>query len=84
MNLILNEKTKMSIESQNKAVLAHLEQGKTITSIEALNLYGCFRLGARIHNLRESGYNIKTNMVKQGEKRFAEYSLDNSKDMVRA
>jgi hypothetical protein len=61
--------------TQNKHILSHLEIGKTITPIEALNLFGSFRLGARIKDLRDMGYAIKTNIKVEGNKHFAEYSL---------
>lgn len=41
--------------SQNKEILDHLKSGKTITPTEALDKFGCFRLGARIKNLRKKG-----------------------------
>lgn len=42
----------MKKESQLNKVKAHLLNGKSITPIEALNLYGTFRLASRIHTLR--------------------------------
>ena len=39
--------------SQAKNILAHLVQHKTITPLEALNQYGCFRLSAVIFNLKK-------------------------------
>ena len=47
------------MESQNKAILEHLTTGKTINSLEALNLFWCFRLAARISNLRQD-HNIES------------------------
>ena len=64
------------MNSQNKQILNHLESGKTITPIDALNLFGCFRLGARIHDLKSEGYDIKTEIRTVNGKRFAEYSLN--------
>jgi hypothetical protein len=37
-----------------------LEKGRTITPLQALNQFGCLRLGARIHDLRSTGMDIKT------------------------
>jgi hypothetical protein len=37
-----------------------LEKGRTITPIGALSQFGCFRLGARIHELRGRGMAIET------------------------
>ena len=54
----------------------HLEDGKPITALEALNLYGCFRLSAHIHTLRnEYGMNIVTNRITRNGKWFAQYTL---------
>lgn len=41
---------------------SHLTSGKTITQLEALGLYGLFRLAARIKELRNKGWNITTEM----------------------
>lgn len=43
----------VSSESQNKQILAHLRQGKTITSLEALNLFHCLRLASRICDIKK-------------------------------
>jgi len=37
-----------------------LEKGRSITPIQALDMFGCFRLGARIWDLRKAGYDIET------------------------
>lgn len=62
--------------SQNKQILAYLQGGRSITPLEALNLFGCFRLGARIAELKSKGYDITTEMVKHNGKRFASYRLN--------
>ena len=38
--------------TQNQLILEHLKEHKTINPIQALELFGCFRLGARIYNLK--------------------------------
>jgi hypothetical protein len=63
------------MESQNLQIRKHLESGKTITPLEALRMYGCLRLGARICDLRQDGLPVKTEIKRNGKKRFAEYSL---------
>lgn len=63
------------MESQNKQILEYLKNGNSITPIEALNLFGSFRLGARIKDLRDGGHNIITELVKDGRKRYAKYYL---------
>ena len=56
-------KKSKKISNQSK-VLAHLVRGKSITPIEALELYGSFRLGALIFNLRADGHKIDTEIAK--------------------
>lgn len=66
-------------ETQCKQILAWLQQGKTITSLDALNLFGCMRLASRIHELRcDYGYDIKSLMVEDPitGKRYAKYWLN--------
>ena len=65
----------MKTESQEKQILNDLLTGCSITPIDALNRYGCFRLGARILSLRQQGFNIITDMVELNGKRFAKYSM---------
>jgi len=55
-------------------ILDHLTS-KPITAMDALNDYGCFRLAARINELRMSGHNIKTEIKNQDGKRYAMYHL---------
>lgn len=62
--------------SQNDAILNHLRQERTITALEALELYGSFRLAARIKDLREAGHIINTDRITVGkQKTVAEYTL---------
>lgn len=63
------------METHNQLIRQHLESGKTITPLEALNRYGCLRLGARIYDLKRDGLPIKTERKTNGKKWFAEYSL---------
>ena len=64
------------IESQNKQIKAWLESGKSLTPLEAINLFNSLRLGARVFDLKNDyGMNIKTEMGEENGKRFARYSL---------
>ena len=45
---------------QSAEILRHLQGGAAITALEALELYGCMRLAARIADLRDMGYVIDT------------------------
>ena len=52
-----------SIKSQKEAVLNHLKEYGSITSMEAIQNYGATRLSAIIFNLRyKDGYDIETHM----------------------
>lgn len=41
-------------------VLKHLKEHGSLSSLEAMNEYGIMRLGARIWDLRDLGYDIET------------------------
>jgi hypothetical protein len=56
-------------------VLNHLRDIGSLTPLEALNEYGCFRLAAHIESLRKDGHRIFTQMVDEGGKKFAKYTL---------
>jgi len=73
MNINPNEK---SSESQCAMIKDWLESGKAIDGMIALNLFGCFRLPSRIHDLKERGMKI-TDRWKTTEsgKRVKEYLL---------
>lgn len=68
----------MDRRSQNEMVLKHLQSGRPLTPLEALEKYGIFRLGARCFDLRQQGHEIVTTMVTKNQKRFAEYRLEKS------
>jgi hypothetical protein len=62
--------------TQTQQILNHLQEGKSITPLEALQLYGCLRLGARIYNIKKLGYEVNTKIKAVGQhKHVAEYSL---------
>jgi hypothetical protein len=62
--------------SQNKQIADYLSKGKKLTPIDALNKFGCFRLAARIAELRNDGMNIITTSIKlKNKKLVAQYSL---------
>jgi hypothetical protein len=63
--------------SQTELVLKHLRVGKSLTPIDALVEYGCFRLAAIVHILKRDGWNIETFIVKDkiNKKRYAKYVM---------
>ena len=57
-------------------IIAWLKKGYSITQLEALKMFGCFRLASRVHDLRERGYNIKAcRITTPTGKRVCEYVL---------
>ena len=68
--------------SQKAAILNYLLTGKSLSQLEAAEMFGCWRLGARCYDLREDGYRIETEMVTNEStgKRFARYYM--SKDEI--
>ena len=62
--------------SQNKQIADYLKKGKKLTTIDALNKFGCFRLASRINDLRNDGMNITTKIIKlDNKKQVAQYSI---------
>jgi hypothetical protein len=43
---------------QNARILAHLQSGRTLTALEALEWFKCFRLASRVCDLRKAGYTM--------------------------
>ena len=64
-------------QTQLEAVMDYLAEGKSLTALQALKYFGCFRLAAIIHVLRKEGVPIVTHMVKDGRSRngYARYQL---------
>ena len=66
--------------SQEGKILRRLMAGRSITPLEAMRELGCYRLGARICDLRREGFNIITIMKEETKDdgtvcRFASYKL---------
>lgn len=67
--------------SQTEQILKHLKGGRSITALEALITYNCFRLGARIWELKQMGYAVESHIIKRNGKRFSLYRLAEVKDV---
>ena len=50
----------MNPKNQKEAVIYHLKQFQTITSLQAISEYGATRLSHIIYKLRKEGYNIES------------------------
>jgi len=61
--------------SQSTKIRNHLQAGKTLTSIQALDKFGCWRLAARIGELRQRGMEIHTIIIERGNKSYAKYKM---------
>ena len=65
--------------SQSQAILDYLQSGHVLTPLEALQKFGCFRLAARVHDLRAAGHNIVGHTVDTGSgKKVAQYHLQST------
>jgi hypothetical protein len=67
------------MEAQNKRIRQYLESGKKLTPLDALHAFNCFRLSARVNDLKHEGLNIETEMIEimsDGKKKHvAKYSI---------
>ena len=68
--------------SQNKMILGWMSDGNSITAIEALEKFRCFRLAARINDLKNKKIKIKKDMIKINNniKRVAKYYIEQAKN----
>ncbi len=64
-----------SSPSQANDILRYMESGHSITPLDALHLFGCMRLGARIFELKQRGIQIITAPVYINSKHVASYRL---------
>jgi len=61
---------------QTEWLLDRLKEGRRVTAIDALDGCGCFRLAARIKDLRDAGHHIETQTIElPNGKHVAQYHL---------
>lgn len=67
----------MKHASQNKRIAEYLSKGNKITSLQAMNKYGCMRLARVVGDLKDLGMDIKSKLitVKSG-KRVSQYWVE--------
>jgi len=65
------------VMTQKQQIKEFLKTGKSLTGFEALSLFNCFRLPARILELKQEGLNVHREMVltPRSKKRIAKYYL---------
>lgn len=67
-------------DTQKRMILDYMRKGNKIDDTIARDMFGCRRLSARIHDLREDGHIIKTTQRVEKNRygntcTFAEYEL---------
>ena len=71
----INENNKTS-RSQTDLILEWMKEGNSITPLEALDRFKCFRLGARIADIKKKGYIVYSEFVTtDSEKKVKRYHL---------
>lgn len=66
-----------SCASQCAKIRAWLEEGRSITSWQAIIMFGCTRLSARVWDLRDQGLDVKVRKkITESGSYVAEYFLD--------
>lgn len=62
-------------ETQEEKILNYLRTHDGLSQKTAIEQFQCYRLSARIHNLRKKGYAIKSEVRTSKNATFAFYSL---------
>lgn len=63
----------IAADTQAGRILAYMMYGERINPREALSLFGCMRLAARILDLRRAGHRIEDRTIRAGRKSFKVY-----------
>jgi hypothetical protein len=66
----------MNTETQTQAILRYMRSGYEITALEALKLFNCMRLAARIADIKDMGIDITDRWITRDDGvRFKAYRL---------
>ena len=66
----------LNCAAQTGKIFEYMKSGKAITPLEALNLFGCMRLQARIYDIEQrTGIRVRRNRVKRVNKFGAEITI---------
>ena len=64
--------------SQAETIKQYMLQGKTITTMQAYELFGITCLAQRVSDLRhKQGVDVEAKFIEKNGKRFVEYSMNN-------
>lgn len=71
----------MSKATQVQLILEYMDEFGSITPLEAIRDIGCYRLSARISDIKKRGYPVRTELVSVQNRRgkqskIARYSLE--------
>jgi hypothetical protein len=61
--------------TQAQTVMKHFRTGRSLTSIEAIGLYGITRLAAVVHTLMKQGVPVQASMKDGVRTKYASYKL---------
>ena len=66
-------------DSVKQKILRHLQGGRTITPLQALDRFNCMSLAQRVAELKREGHPIQGELIKDDrtKKRFSQYRLTN-------
>lgn len=68
--------------TQNLQILSYLKAGNTITPMDALDLFGCFRLAGRVFELKQDGWPIECDgIMTDNGKVVGHYTLNQDKKL---
>lgn len=65
----MNEISAENSASQQAKILEYLKSHRGISQAEAIDAFGCYRLSARIKNLKDRGYKVDV-IMEDGINRF--------------
>lgn len=69
--------------TQTDKIRDWLLMGNTLTALESLDRFKCWRLGARAWDLRQAGYNVQSMIVKMPSgKRVASYYIPEHQPLI--
>ena len=63
------------MKSQSEKILRAFERGEVLTQRKAINRFGCYRLAARVFDLRRDGHDIRCQLLDRNGTRVGHYYL---------
>ena len=66
----------MNRKSQKQKILEWMQSGRFVGPATAMNKWNCYRLAARIKELRNDGHKIKTTINKSSRVKYATYTIE--------